>query len=129
MGPQRSLARLVTAFLVDSDVLIDVLRRHRDFERTADDDYAISVITRAELFSGRSADNVDLQAFLAPYDEIDVDRHIATTAGSISRASQLPIADAVIAATAVTTRRVLLTRNLRHFSRVSDLDARGPNDQ
>jgi predicted nucleic acid-binding protein len=109
----------VADLLVDTDIFIDHLRgatalrpgRHRCH---------YSVITRAELFAGTSG--TDLAArLLAPFREVPVDRAIAERAGRIRRDTGMPMADALIAATALERTLSLTTRNRRHFEQVRGL--------
>jgi len=105
--------------LVDTDVLIDHLRGGRRL--TADImPLAISVITRCELFAGREEPEV-LRRFVSPMVELPVDAPIAELAGRTRRATGIATPDALIAATALTHRLPLMTRNRRHFDRVAEL--------
>lgn len=117
----------MSGHLVDSDVLIDILRGARRLYWKADDAPAISVLTRAELFAGRSADPAQLREFLAGYEEIPVDRDIAERASLLRSSTGLRMADAVVAATALGTQRVLVTRNRRHFEAVPALTIEDPD--
>ncbi|MGH2468335.1 MAG: type II toxin-antitoxin system VapC family toxin [Candidatus Limnocylindrales bacterium] len=106
--------------LVDTDVLVDHLRGARRFEpgsRAA----AYSVITRCELFAGRSADEERLALLLAPFLELAVDREIAETAGRLRRDGGIRTPDALIAATALVRGLALLTRNRRDFEAITGL--------
>jgi len=111
--------------LLDTDVLIDHLRGHRHL---SDGDAAISVISRTELFAGSERQEKSVEALLEDYEEVAVDASIARRAGRIKRRTGLKIADALIAATALEHNLPLLTRNLRHFERVANLDLRSPED-
>ena len=105
--------------LVDTDVLVDHLRGER---RLSGDVRAlgISVITRCELFAGRDESPL-LHRFLAPMIEFPVDGAIAELAGKTRRETGIATPDALIAATALTHRLALMTRNRRHFERVDAL--------
>jgi tRNA(fMet)-specific endonuclease VapC len=111
--------------LLDTDVLIDHLRGHRHL---GDEDTAISVISRTELFAGSEGQEKAVEALLEDCEEVAVDVSIARRAGRIKRRTGLKIADALIAATALEHNLPLLTRNLRHFERVADLVVRSPED-
>ncbi|HUN77883.1 MAG TPA: type II toxin-antitoxin system VapC family toxin [Solirubrobacteraceae bacterium] len=104
--------------LLDTDVLIDHLRGHRQLVA---DDAAISVVTRAELFAGDERQEPAIGALLADYDEVGVDTRIARRAGRVKRQTGLKIADALIAATALEHELPLMTRNRRHFEHVAGL--------
>jgi predicted nucleic acid-binding protein len=87
---------------------------------------AFSVITRCELFAGRDEGEV-LHRLLTRMQEIDVDSSIAERAGALKRTTGLPTPDALIAATALECGFPLMTRNERHFRRVTGLDLRVPD--
>jgi predicted nucleic acid-binding protein len=110
--------------LVDSDVVIDHIRGARALPSYP---LAYSVITRCELFAGREEPQL-LRRLLAPMLEIDVDATIAERGGALKRVSQLQTPDALIAATALEHELPLMTRNRRHFGRVTGLDLRAPRD-
>jgi predicted nucleic acid-binding protein len=114
--------------LLDTDVLIDHLRGHRQL-RLSDRRLQISVVTRCELFAGSNADERTLRRTLNVLKEVSVTRAIAEAAGSIRRTTGIPVPDALIAATALEHEMTLMTRNRRHFERVSGLRLRSPRDQ
>lgn len=124
MGPHRAL--VVNRYLVDTDVLIDVLRGARRLEVPAGADVACSVLTRVELLSGKSATTQPIHELLDEFHEVAVTPDIATRAGGIRRDHGIALADAVIAATALATERILLSRNLRHVDRVTGLAVERP---
>ena len=109
--------------LVDSDVLVDHLRGHRRFDR-GQDEIHISVITRAELFSGRGTEERRVRRLLEPMVELPVDRAVAERAGRLRRAGSILLPDALIAATALEHRLTLVTRNLADFAAVKGLRIR-----
>jgi predicted nucleic acid-binding protein len=118
----------LSAILLDTDVLIDHLRGHRRLN-LVDPAWRISVVTRCELFAGRNTDEHRLRQMLDQLEELSVDRATAESAGRIRRTTQLAVADALIAATALQQRIPLMTRNRRHFELVQGLALRGPPSQ
>lgn len=116
----------MSKLLLDTDVLIDHLRGHRQL---AAEYAAISAVTRAELFAGDERQEPAIEALLGDYEEVDIDRRIARRAGRVKRQTGLKIADALIAATALEHDLTLVTRNRRHFERVSGLTLRAPDEQ
>lgn len=112
----------MTAYLVDTDVLIDHLRGVRAFALPDESTGACSVITRAELYAGRRAREQPIETLLSQMIEVEVDSVTAGRAGAIRRESGVALADAIIAATAMETGRVLMTRNRRHFERIRGLE-------
>jgi predicted nucleic acid-binding protein len=115
----------VNKILFDTDVLIDHLRGSRQL---IVDDAAISVVTRTELFAGDERQELAVEALLEDCEEVDIDPQIARRAGRVKRQTDLQIADALIAATALERGIPLMTRNVRHFERVPGLDLRAPED-
>ena len=111
--------------LIDTDVLVDHLRGARQF-RPARGRVAYSVVTRCELFAGRSADEGVISAVLAALTEVPVDRRVAERAGRMRRRYGLRTPDALIAATAVEHDMTLFTRNASEFSVVRGLRTRAP---
>ena len=107
--------------VVDTDVIIDHLRGHRRLG--AERVLAYSTVTRCELFAGTDAVAV-LRTLLDVLTEVDIDRRIAETAGAIRRDHGLAVRDALVAATALGLAVPLVTRNARHFRRVTGLVVR-----
>lgn len=105
--------------LVDTDVLVDQLRGRR---RLAPGAYRYSVITRAELFAGRPAEEGPVRRLLATMREVPVDREIAESAGRLRRDVGIALPDALIAASALQAGIALLTGNQRHFEPVPGLE-------
>ncbi len=117
----------MSGVLLDSDVLIDHLRGHRQLQ--AGERMSISVVSRTELYAGHQHEEPRIEAVLERVGELDVDTAIARGAGRIKRDTGLKIADALIAATALEHKLPLMTRNRRHFERVPGLTLRSPQDQ
>lgn len=109
--------------LVDSDILVDHLRGHRRFLR-GQDEVHVSAITRAELFAGRGTEERRIRRVLEPMTELAVDRAVAERAGRLRRGQQIRLSDALIAATALEHRLLLVTRNVRDFEGVKGLRLR-----
>lgn len=112
-----------TGLLVDTDVFIDHLRGATRFA-PGEARVCYSVVTRCELFAGSRVDESAVRRLLAPFTEIPVDRSIAERAGRIRRETGVRIADALIAASALESGLAVLTRNLRHFRDVPELEIR-----
>lgn len=110
--------------LIDSDVLIDHLRGDRRLS-TDLQHLGVSVVSRCELFAGRD-DPDRLRRFLAAMIDLPIDVTIAEFAGRTRRDTAIATPDALIAATALTHRIPLMTRNRRHFDRVADLRVIAP---
>jgi hypothetical protein len=111
--------------LVDTDVLVDHLRGATRF-RPGRSRVLCSVITRAELFAGRGADEDAVRLLLAAFGDVGVDRAVAEAGGRIRRETGIPLPDALVAATALSRGVPVVTRNRRHFEQVRGLRLRTP---
>lgn len=91
---------------------------------TEDSPLYISAITEIELFGFPKLSDHEveqIEAILRTVAIIPVDSRIARTAGFIRRNYHVNIADSAIAATALFTGTILLTRNIRDFRRIPNL--------
>jgi predicted nucleic acid-binding protein len=109
--------------LVDTDVLIDHLRGTCRL-RAEGPRLGISVVSRCELFAGRDEPE-QLRRLLSALIELPIDPAIAELAGMTRRETGIATADALIAATALTHRIPIMTRNQR-FDRVAKLRVVAP---
>lgn len=110
----------MTRVLFDTDVLVDHLNGTKPISaKFAGSGY--SSISRAELYSWRQADESVIDRLLDQFEELPVDRFIAEEAGRIRRIKKVRMPDALIAATAITWKAPLLTRNLRDFQKIKRL--------
>ncbi len=104
----------------DSDVMIDHLSGSAPIgESFAGSAY--STISRAELYSWNRADERLIDLLLDQFEEVPIDREVAEEAGRIRRETRLRLPDALIAASAILSKRPLLTRNVRDFRKVKRL--------
>ena len=127
------------ALVVDTSVLVAAERAEQPVERLLAPgiELAISVITLMEVQRGveRSVGARQRQrreAFLAEVGTLEVlpvDADVALVGARVwadleRRGMRIPGFDLLIAATALSTERPLLTADARHFSRVEGLDVR-----
>jgi hypothetical protein len=112
--------------LIDTDVFVDHLRGSHRLDPGPRARVSYSVITRCELFAGAKADDESVTTLLEPFAEIPVDRAIAERAGRLRRHVAIRTPDALLAATALERRLVLVTRNRKHFASVPGLKLRLP---
>ena len=115
-----------TSLLIDSDVLVDHLRKERkalDF-LTAEIEKGsllfVSVISRAEILAGmRSGEENAVKSLFELMTPIDIDVTIADKAGEylrkFSKSHALNIGDAIIAATSHEMTLKLVTKNIKHY--------------
>lgn len=84
----------------------------------------VSAITEIELFSFSKLtpfNEQQIDSLLRTVSLIAVDSRLARIAGLIRKTYNLEIADSVIAATALFTGSILLTRNVRDFQKIPNL--------
>src|SRR3989344_1452012 len=87
-----------------------------------------SAISEAEIFSFRELKEVDIIKInnnLNTLNIVPVDSKIARIAGFLKRNLSIKIADSIIAATALSTRSILLTRNIKDFKNIPNLQVEG----
>lgn len=83
-----------------------------------------STISEAEIFSFKElldTDIIRINDILNTLNIIPADSKIARIAGFLKRNINIKIADSIIAATALNTRSILLTRNTNDFKKVPNL--------
>lgn len=127
----------LTGVLLDSDVVIEILRgRSRivdaaiDLERTRTPTYC-TAISWAEIYAGiRAGEEPLTEAFFLARGELVLDavcgRHAGAYLARYARSHGLEIADALVAAAAVTSGLRLWTLNRRHYP-MPDLEFYDPN--
>lgn len=112
------------ACLLDTDVLIDFLRGYPSAQSlfaSLPSDCAVSVVSVAELHVGvrEGQERKALGVLLSTFDLIDLTPAMAAQGGLLRRdwgkTHGSGLNDALIAATALATGRVLLTLNGKHF--------------
>lgn len=117
--------------LFDTDVIIDFLRGHPEavsFFNTFDQEFRISAVTIAELYSGTKgeAERDELAWFLSLFIVIPLTEEIAIEAGKLRqyyfRSHRMGLADAMIAATARSIGARLISLNKKHFAMLGNLD-------
>ena len=116
-----------TRVLVDTDVLIDVLRGYRpavSFVRDYSERIILSAIVVAELYAGvrgekDDAEQIALENLLALFRVVPVRGDIARLGGLYSRdygpSHGIDLPDALVAATAFLEGAELKTLNVKHF--------------
>lgn len=120
----------VVAILVDTSVLIDLLRGHqaaRDYLRGLDELPLASEVTRVEVLRGlRPAERGVTERLFDALRWVAIDEAIARRAGELGRRWDrhrpgIALADLVIAATAEHVGAALATTNVGHFPMFPEL--------
>lgn len=118
------------AFLIDTDVLIDISRGSRaaaDFVDDLNDDISVARISAMELIVGardRHDQNV-IEKFISLFQLVELSESVGQEAYAqakrYSKSHGLSVADALIAATATTNDLTLVSRNEKHFRPIRGL--------
>jgi predicted nucleic acid-binding protein len=114
------------SLLIDTDVLIDHLRKEKQALRFLAAELEISslifvsVISRVEIFAGiRKGEDAIVNSLFEILTPVNVDISIADRAGEYhrkySRSHSISIGDALIAATSKEMSLTLITRNVKHY--------------
>lgn len=111
--------------LLDTNIVIEHLRFGMLSNVSSGIQFAVSVITEAELFrfAGMADDEEEcIRLFLRFTNVIPIDSEIAQVAARLGRTRPTKLPDLLIAATALVHRIPLVTKNTRDFSRIQDLE-------
>ena len=119
--------------VVDSDIFIDFLRgveEAKDFFINNAENIAFSAITEIELLSGKicneEREREKILFFLSKYTKIPIDNPMTILAGGLRRKFNIPFADSVIAATAISNEATLITRNITDFKVIVEINLHNP---
>ena len=120
----------IKRYFIDSDVLIDYLRGYsatRGFLLGLKKKGILitSVVNIVEIYSGKDIKNRKkkkiIDDFMDEFKIIALEKDLSKEAGKIRMEHQTPFADAIIAASAIKTKSFLVTRNIKHFSKIKGL--------
>lgn len=122
--------------VVDTDILVDYFRKYEKSEKLLQklkqEEFIVyfSAITETELISGSECNKSEIKAkildFLSNFTKIPIDNKIAVKAGDFRRVYGIRIPDAAIAATAYLMRAELITRNLKDFEKIKEINLKVP---
>lgn len=122
-------------YLVDTDVIIDILRGVKGSKEflldISNEGIFLSVISMAEIFSGKETrdpiKHEKILRFLSHFEVVPLTQEIAILGGAIRRDYQIGLADALIAATAIHNGLTVVTHNTKHFEKVEGLKILKPS--
>ncbi len=120
--------------VLDTNIFIDYLRGYQHgvnyLKSLEDEEIGFSAITETELVSGEECRKKEtrktLLRFLQNWQKLEVNNPVARKAGDIRRNNQITINDAIIAATALNRDAKLVTRNVKDFGTVEELEVEKP---
>lgn len=122
---------------LDTDVLVEALRNAESpsaelVRRIGERELSgfVSLITVAELYTGAYLTKRvnDVNAILGPFNRLQLNDSIARRAGKVRAATRLPLPDCLIGSNALLSDTILVTRNVKHFSKIKGLKVRRPKD-
>lgn len=118
------------AYLVDTDVLIDVAKGKEgaaEYLDSLDAPWSLSIITAMELLVG-AKDKRDIEKIdqlISAFSAVPLSAAAGDTAyrllARFAKSHGLRVFDAIIAATAIEEGRILVTRNQKHFRMIPNL--------
>ncbi|GHU37650.1 hypothetical protein FACS1894172_21160 [Spirochaetia bacterium] len=103
-----------TAFVLDTNAAIYLLKYEKVPEPVASADFAMSIITRIELLSKRdisSEDEAELRSFMDDLMVVPINEAIEAATIALRRSTKVKLPDAIIAATSIALNAVLLTHD------------------
>ena len=118
-------------FTLDSNILIYHLKEDRSVAQALETwllggtPLFISAITRIELLAApvlRAGEEAEILNLLEQFILVPVDAQVADVAARVRRAHRLELGDSIIAATALLRNTALVTRNVRDFRKVTNLE-------
>ena len=124
-------------YLLDTNILIyywknDIPEAERDKkEEILKHSFIISIITKIELLGWRmhTPDGFEkAKEFLEQAEVLPIDDELAELTIALKRNNNIKLADALIAATALSNNLVLVTRNYSDFSTLAELEIYNPFD-
>lgn len=113
----------VLIYFLKGDPLVVKILRERISQNSR---FFISTVTEAELFSYpeiTSEELIKIEDILKTISIISVDSQIARLSGFFKRKYNIPLPDAIIAATSYLTNSVVLTRNIKDFQKIQEIIA------
>lgn len=124
-------------YLLDTNILIyywknDIPEAERDkIEEILKHSFIISIITKIELLGWRMHTPGGFEKakeFLEQAEVLPIDDELAELTIALKRNNNIKLADALIAATALSNDLVLVTRNYSDFSTLAELEIYNPFD-
>jgi predicted nucleic acid-binding protein len=105
--------------LFDTNILIDYLNgiEQAKIELDRYSDKAISLITWMEVMVGATPETEEiLRSFLSGFVNLPIDEQVGGLAVSLRKQHKIKLPDAIVWATALADKRLLVTRNTKDFA-------------
>jgi tRNA(fMet)-specific endonuclease VapC len=122
------------AYLIDTDVMVDVSRRNADAANYVDSlpDARIAIVTAQELIVGArdKRDVAGIDSLIASYPVVHINERIGAHAYDLlktyAKSHGLRTFDSLIAATALESGLALATKNRKHFGMIDGIRLQVP---
>ncbi len=119
-------------YLLDSNIIIDFLNgdkkigdwMNREKSTPSLFSFSISTVGKIEVLSDKRLTEkqaIELEKFLDAFDCIPISDEVARLAAMLRREKVLTLGDAIIVATAIIRKRILVTRDKSFIKKVSNL--------
>jgi predicted nucleic acid-binding protein len=121
-------------YLIDTNVIIDNLgnklpKNAIDF--ISNIDFSISSITKIEVLGWKNATENQLKplySFMETLNILPIDEAVINKTIEIRQSKKINLGDALIAATALTNNLTIITRNIKDFDTIENLNIINPYD-
>jgi toxin FitB len=122
-------------FLIDTNILIYVFAKKMSSEmaekmgRVFQDSFVISVINKMEFLGWKEASDSEIEQarnFISNAEVLSIDDAVIEKTIALKRKMKMKLPDAIIAATCLTHSLGLLTRNVKDFSGIQNLNVSDP---
>jgi predicted nucleic acid-binding protein len=120
-------------YLIDTNILIEYSsnnlpnKAQKFVSEIIDEDFNISVINKIEILSHNSAGK-QIEDFIDLSKIIPLTDNVINMTIELRKSNKSKLPDAVIAATAIVNDFILLTRNIKDFEKISELNVINPHN-
>jgi len=118
---------MAAGYLIDTNVLIDAQMNRlppkgsQFLAEIIDEDFTVSFVTYIEFLGYKSVSKTT-EEFMALASVIEIDKDIIDTCIALRKSKSIKLPDAIIASTAISRGRSLITRNVGDFKKISGLE-------
>lgn len=118
-------------YLIDTNVLIEFqinllpVAAQEFVASVIDAEFNISVINKIEILGSKSA-TLDTKSFIALANVVEIDVNVVDATIELRKIHKIKLPDAIIAATAVVHEFTLVTRNVKDFTNIQQLEVINP---
>jgi predicted nucleic acid-binding protein len=118
-------------FLIDTNVLIEfqinlLPQKSQDFvSAVIDEEFNVSIINKIEILGSKFV-TADTENFMQLVTVFELDINIVNATIELRKRHKIKLPDAIIAATAVVHGLTLITRNVKDFANIDNLDIINP---